>query len=133
MKTEKQIKGSVPSVSTAANTVIAYEPVWAIGTGKTATPQDAEEVHAHIRKVLAQKLSKSVASRMRILYGGSMKPANAAELLAQENIDGGLMGGASLKAEDEKILTIIVQEYEIILRRISVEATRSTSAIASSA
>ena len=98
--TEKQIKGSVPSISSAANTVIAYEPVWAIGTGKTATPQDAEEVHAHIRKVLAQKLSKSVASRMRILYGGSMKPANATELLAQENIDGGLIGGASLKAED---------------------------------
>ncbi len=98
--TEKQIKDSLPDISTATNTVIAYEPVWAIGTGKTATPKDAEEVHAHIRKVLAQKLSKSVASRMRILYGGSMKPANAAELLSQEDIDGGLIGGASLKAED---------------------------------
>lgn len=98
--TEKQVKGSMPEGATASNTVIAYEPVWAIGTGKTATPADAQEVHAHIRKVLAQKLSKSVASRMRILYGGSMKPGNAAELLSQEDIDGGLIGGASLKSED---------------------------------
>lgn len=98
--TEKQIKASVPGESTASNTVIAYEPVWAIGTGQTATPEDAEAVHAHIRKVLAEKLSKSIASRMRILYGGSMKPANAAELIAKENIDGGLIGGASLKAAD---------------------------------
>jgi len=98
--TEKQIKASVPSSSTASNTVIAYEPVWAIGTGQTATPEDAEEVHAHVRKVLAEKLGKGVASRMRILYGGSMKPANAAELLAKEDIDGGLIGGASLKSAD---------------------------------
>jgi triosephosphate isomerase len=98
--TEKQIRTSVPSEATASNTVIAYEPVWAIGTGKTATPDDAEAVHAHIRKVLAEKLSKNIASRMRILYGGSMKPANAAELLYKEDIDGGLIGGASLKAAD---------------------------------
>ena len=98
--TEKQVKGSLPAQATASNTVIAYEPVWAIGTGKTATPDDAEAVHAHIRKVLAEKLSKTVASRMRILYGGSMKPANAAELIAKEDIDGGLIGGASLKAAD---------------------------------
>lgn len=98
--TEKQIKGSVPSEATASNTVIAYEPVWAIGTGQTATPDDAEAVHAHIRKVLAEKLSKSIANNMRILYGGSMKPTNAAELIAKENIDGGLIGGASLKAAD---------------------------------
>jgi len=98
--TEKQIRTSVPSEATAANTVIAYEPVWAIGTGKTATPEDAEAVHAHIRKVLAEKLSKSIANNMRILYGGSMKPANAAELIAKEDIDGGLIGGASLKAAD---------------------------------
>lgn len=98
--TSKQIKASVPSISTASNTVIAYEPVWAIGTGQTATPDDAEEVHAHVRKVLAEKLGKGIATRMRILYGGSMKPANAAELLAKEDIDGGLIGGASLKAAD---------------------------------
>lgn len=97
---EKQIKASVPASATSSNTVIAYEPVWAIGTGKTATPKDAEDVHAHIRKVLASKFGKSVASKMRILYGGSMKPSNAAELLGQPDIDGGLIGGASLKAED---------------------------------
>ena len=105
----RQIKASVPSISTASNTVIAYEPVWAIGTGKTATPQDAEEVHAHIRKILAQKLSKSVASKMRILYGGSMKPANAEELLKMEDIDGGLIGGASLKAAD---FTAIIEKVK---------------------
>jgi len=97
---EKQVKASLPKGASASNTVIAYEPVWAIGTGKTATPQDAEEVHAHIRNVLVQKSSKAVASRMKILYGGSMKPANAAELMAEPDIDGGLIGGASLKSED---------------------------------
>ena len=97
---EKQVRFSVPAKVTATNTVIAYEPVWAIGTGKTATPKDAEQVHAHIRKVLAEKFGKTVASRMKILYGGSMKPANASDLLAEPDIDGGLIGGASLKAED---------------------------------
>ena len=107
--TEKQVKASLPKGATSANTVIAYEPVWAIGTGKTATPEDAEEVHAHVRKVLVQKLGKAVASRMRILYGGSMKPANAAELLKQEDIDGGLIGGASLKSAD---FTAIIKAAE---------------------
>ena len=98
--TEKQVKGSLPAEANASNTVIAYEPVWAIGTGKTATPDDAEAVHKHIRQVLVNKCGKGVASRMRILYGGSMKPANAAELIAKEDIDGGLIGGASLKAAE---------------------------------
>lgn len=75
--------------------VIAYEPVWAIGTGKTATPEQAQEVHAFIRGRLA-----AVADKVRVLYGGSMNPKNAAELLAQADIDGGLIGGASLKADD---------------------------------
>ena len=97
---EKQVKASLANGANASNTVIAYEPVWAIGTGKTATPKDAEEVHAHIRNVLVQKCSKAVASRMKILYGGSMKPSNAAELLKEPDIDGGLIGGASLKSED---------------------------------
>ncbi|WP_457676779.1 triose-phosphate isomerase [Thiolapillus sp.] len=79
--------------------VIAYEPVWAIGTGLTATPEQAQEVHAFIRQRIAQS-SASVAEGLRILYGGSMKPDNAAELLAKPDIDGGLIGGASLKAED---------------------------------
>ena len=98
--TAKQVRASLPRGVTALNTVIAYEPVWAIGTGKTATPKDAQEVHAHIRNVLVQKCGKGIASNMRILYGGSMKPANAAELLAEPDIDGGLIGGASLKSED---------------------------------
>ena len=79
--------------------VVAYEPVWAIGTGKTATPQQAQEVHAFIRGRLAAN-SQPVAEKVRVLYGGSMNPKNAAELVAQPDIDGGLIGGASLKADD---------------------------------
>ena len=79
--------------------VIAYEPVWAIGTGKTATPEQAQEVHAWIRNRVAQS-SAEVAEKIQILYGGSMNPGNAAELLAQPDIDGGLIGGASLKPAD---------------------------------
>lgn len=80
--------------------VIAYEPVWAIGTGKTATPQQAEEVHAMIRKMLVEKFGQATADIVRILYGGSVKPSNSKELLSQPNIDGALVGGASLKADD---------------------------------
>ena len=80
--------------------VIAYEPVWAIGTGKTATPEMAEEVHRFIRSRIASKYGDQSAEDTRILYGGSMKPSNSDELLAQSDIDGGLIGGASLKAED---------------------------------
>ena len=79
--------------------IIAYEPVWAIGTGKTATPEQAQEVHAFIRSLIAEKFATSVADSMTILYGGSVKPANAAELFSQPDIDGGLVGGASLKAD----------------------------------
>jgi triosephosphate isomerase len=79
--------------------VIAYEPVWAIGTGKTATPEQAQDVHAFIRGRVAEK-SDEVAGKIRILYGGSMKPGNAAELISKPDIDGGLIGGAALKAED---------------------------------
>lgn len=82
-----------------ADGVIAYEPVWAIGTGKTATPEQAQEVHAFIRGRVAVHDS-AVAEAVRILYGGSMKPGNAAELISKPDIDGGLIGGASLKAED---------------------------------
>ena len=80
--------------------VIAYEPVWAIGTGKTATSEQAEEIHAFIRKVVADKFGAQVADDTTILYGGSCKPSNAKELFAQKDIDGGLIGGAALKADD---------------------------------
>ena len=83
-----------------ANVVIAYEPIWAIGTGKTATSDQAEEVHAFIRSFLAEKYGETVANDTTILYGGSCKPSNAPELFAKPNIDGGLIGGASLKAAD---------------------------------
>lgn len=86
-------------VDKAENIVIAYEPVWAIGTGKTATPEQAQEVHAFVRKMLAEILGP-VADKIRILYGGSMKPSNADELLAKPDIDGGLIGGAALVASD---------------------------------
>lgn len=83
-----------------ANIVIAYEPVWAIGTGKTATPAQAQEMHAFIRGLIADKYGKEVAEATSILYGGSCKPTNAKELFANPDVDGGLIGGASLQAED---------------------------------
>ena len=86
-------------IKALADGVIAYEPIWAIGTGVTATPDQAQETHAAIRKMIAEK-DASVAEQVRIQYGGSMNAANAKELLAMEDIDGGLIGGASLKAED---------------------------------
>ena len=80
--------------------IIAYEPVWAIGTGKTATPEQAEDMHAHIRAAIAAKYGEEVADNTSILYGGSCKPSNAAELFAKPDIDGGLIGGAALKCAD---------------------------------
>ncbi|HEY5315897.1 MAG TPA: triose-phosphate isomerase, partial [Pirellulales bacterium] len=80
--------------------VLAYEPVWAIGTGKVATPDQAEAVHADLRKMIETRYNAGVAQGVRILYGGSVKPSNAAELLGQANVDGALVGGASLKATD---------------------------------
>lgn len=95
----RQIAGSVPPSATAATAIVAYEPVWAIGTGLTPTAADVARAHAHIRAELTRLLGPE-AARMRILYGGSVKPSNAVELLAVENVDGALVGGASLKAAD---------------------------------
>lgn len=98
---ETQIQGGLAGLTTDAFThaVIAYEPVWAIGTGKTASDAQAQEVHAFIRQLIARLLNQSVADAVRILYGGSVKPDNVKGLMAQLDIDGALVGGASLKAE----------------------------------
>ena len=85
-----------------ANIILAYEPVWAIGTGKTATPEQAQEMHAYIRSLVAQNYNAEVAENTSILYGGSCKPSNAKELFANPDVDGGLIGGAALKAADFK-------------------------------
>ncbi|HUO55133.1 MAG TPA: triose-phosphate isomerase, partial [Rhodoblastus sp.] len=96
---ERQLAGSLPAGVDAARLVVAYEPVWAIGTGLTPTPADVAEVHAFIRHELVDLLPVE-GDGVRILYGGSVKPANAAELMAVENVNGALVGGASLTAKD---------------------------------
>ncbi len=98
---ERQIRNGLANIPAqkTENLVIAYEPVWAIGTGKTATPQQAEEVHAYIRELYSNMYGSKSAQSIRILYGGSIKPENISELMEQENIDGGLVGGASLDAD----------------------------------
>jgi triosephosphate isomerase len=96
---QRQLEGAFKELlpRDMTNVVIAYEPVWAIGTGKTATPDQAQEVHKFIRSWLESKFSKETADKLRILYGGSVKPGNIAELMKQEDIDGALVGGASLE------------------------------------
>ena len=98
---EEQVRRGLKDVETSqvGNVVIAYEPVWAIGTGKTASKEQAQEAHAFIRGLIADLFEKNVADHMRILYGGSVKPTNVDELMAQPDIDGALVGGASLDAE----------------------------------
>lgn len=99
---ESQLKNALFDLPEAAwgRIVLAYEPVWAIGTGETATPEQAQEMHAFIRKIVAGAYSDSVAQDVSILYGGSVKPANAAEIFSKPDVDGGLIGGASLVAND---------------------------------
>jgi triosephosphate isomerase len=106
---ETQVKGCLQSISSeqVLNIVLAYEPVWAIGTGKTATPAQAQEVHAHIRQILSGLYGATVADKIRVLYGGSVTPDNSKELMGQKDIDGALVGGASLKAD---AFTKIVKE-----------------------
>jgi triosephosphate isomerase len=99
---ESQIKNALFHLEAEAfkNIILAYEPVWAIGTGETATPEQAQDMHAFIRKTLAAKYGNEVADEVSILYGGSVKPNNAKEIFGKPDVDGGLIGGASLKAED---------------------------------
>jgi len=98
----RQFTGSLADVSEeqVQRLVIAYEPVWAIGTGKVATPDQAEEVHADLRSLLVERYNEKIAGRVRILYGGSVKASNAGDLLAKPNVDGALVGGASLKTDE---------------------------------
>jgi triosephosphate isomerase len=98
---ERQLKAGLAGLTVAdmERIIIAYEPVWAIGTGKTATPEQAQEMHSHIRKTVAAAHGGDVADGLRILYGGSVKPDNIAELMSQPDVDGALVGGASLEAE----------------------------------
>jgi triosephosphate isomerase len=100
-KVVRQVKAALSGVSNedATRVVIAYEPIWAIGTGRTATPEQAQEVHAEIRKLIAELYGTTIASQMRVLYGGSVKSENIAELISQPDIDGALVGGASLDVE----------------------------------
>jgi len=96
----RQLRDSLPKRCTAADTVVAYEPVWAIGTGLTPTPEDVAAVHGSIRKRLGRRLGSGTGAAMRLLYGGSVNGANAATLLSVDNVDGALVGGASLRAAD---------------------------------
>jgi triosephosphate isomerase len=96
---EQREQGSAVTASDLDRIIVAYEPVWAIGTGRTATPEQAQEMHAFIRRVFAERHSKAAGEALRILYGGSVKPDNIAGLMSQPDIDGALVGGASLKAE----------------------------------
>lgn len=97
--TAEQLNASMPDSATSINTVIAYEPIWAIGTGKVPTSQDIAVIHAHLRALLVTRYGAKTANGIHLLYGGSVKPANAAEILALPNVDGALVGGASLEME----------------------------------
>ena len=111
---EDHVRGGFKDLSAeeAEKLIIAYEPVWAIGTGKTATPAQAQEVHKHIRDLLAKLYNTDVAQSIRIQYGGSVKPENTAELMSQPDIDGALVGGASLKVES--FFEIVKKSSEVV-------------------
>lgn len=113
---EAQLKNALFHFEQSAwkNIIVAYEPVWAIGTGETASPEQAQEMHHFIRNIVAEKYGKTVAEDLAILYGGSVKPNNASEIFANKDVDGGLIGGASLKAND---FTAIVMAAENLMRK----------------
>lgn len=115
LKVRKQVQAGLIGVEgeDVPNIVIAYEPIWAIGTGETASPRQAQEMHSKIRSVLADIFNGELADQIRILYGGSMKPHNAEELLSQPDVDGGLIGGASLKADSFCKIIDIAEESTI--------------------
>jgi triosephosphate isomerase len=112
LRVRKQVEAALVDVDKAdtENIVIAYEPIWAIGTGETATPDQAQEMHEMIRSVLADLFTQDEADGIRILYGGSMKPHNAEDLLAEPDVDGGLIGGASLEADSFTRIIQIAEE-----------------------
>lgn len=114
---ERQVRGALREIPESAmqHIVLAYEPVWAIGTGKTATPEQAQEVHAEIRRMILEIFSAKTASEIRIQYGGSMKPENARELLLQPDVDGGLIGGACLKSDS--FASIFIDAIRIAFER----------------
>ena len=101
-----QLRNSILHIAAEdwSKVILAYEPVWAIGTGETASPESAQEMHAFIRNVIAKKYTQEIADNLSILYGGSVKPANAKEIFSKPDVDGGLIGGASLKAEDFSLI-----------------------------
>ena len=114
---KKQFEGSLKDLSKEhiENVVIAYEPVWAIGTGRNATPQQAEEVHKYIRQLITHAYDRSLSENVRILYGGSITPDNIADLVKKDNIDGGLVGGASIKAES--FIQIVMKARDVTVER----------------
>jgi triosephosphate isomerase len=107
---EIQLLATLQDVQISNNLAIAYEPIWAIGTGETATPQQAQKIHSFIRKWIQENYNKEIANSVPILYGGSVKPENISDLLAEEDIDGGLIGGASLDSNKFKKMIDIAEK-----------------------